>query len=971
MKHKIHPIQRPGPIFFAFLAPMVLYLLVMAITEQPPFGDKALLISDCTHQYYPFFLELRRAIRAGESLQWTWAIGMGTSHIGLIAYYTASPLNLLSVLLPESWLAAYFCLLSPLKMALGSASLAYLLKKIHGKSDWALVLFGCLYAFCSWSTYYFWNVMWLDGLALLPLTVWGTIRLLRDRKHLVYVLSIAATLIINYYVAIFICTFVLLLFICYEFCRWRNLKVLALDFTRIALFTVLAFCLGAIMLAPAADTLLRSTEFYGHNIEIFSTSIISVEEQASAVAAWDDYKSFRALGDPAAKYLIAALKESIPLFYKTLAVIINSTTIPTYTDATMLDPAPPIYFGVCALVLVFLSLVSDKKATREKLAYIFLVGFYLLGLVFNNISFIYHGFHYPAQLPFRFSFVLCFVGICAAYDTWLHHDEVETWRIPVAGVLTAGFLFLSNVFKDNTQRNNTLEIIFIFTATLTLTSYFGKKVKAWTELQNQQPHVKKPKKKKVQTSASKRFSLLPHQQDRIGHIATKIVMVIAIVTEIVSAPARSGNYYKNYDTNIPELDAKRSAIVQMQDELSDTEPFYRTELSEASTLNDGALYGFNSPSIFSSTDNNATTNFLISMGADCTIINNRTYHGINSPVTMLFTGVKYIFCTTDAAAYNPHLEQVDVEMIGGKEDKKLKLYRNTAYLPLGFMVDDALLDLPFEGEQTQGSFNFQNQLFTAATGIEEPVYTIVPDEDWTAVADKDFTSIEKVGPSYILKNSSSEEDGYPAVEFTASKSGTLVVFLDASNLSYVVNQNNAQLFTGLIQDDCQMIAISDVKAGDKISIQIFCGMKAEDAEDTTVEFGIDAAIMDNDLFLQGYEQLNRSTLQLTNATNTKLSGTISCPEGGILYTSIPQDGYWTAYVDGEKVETSKIGNAMLCLNLTAGEHAVEFRYCNKAFVVGCCISGISIVTLIAIHIIQKKKQKKPDGENAAPASSKE
>ena len=56
------------------------------------------------HQYYPFFVEFRRVLRSGGSLVYNWNLGLGVDYLGLIAYYLASPLNLLSVLVPEGML---------------------------------------------------------------------------------------------------------------------------------------------------------------------------------------------------------------------------------------------------------------------------------------------------------------------------------------------------------------------------------------------------------------------------------------------------------------------------------------------------------------------------------------------------------------------------------------------------------------------------------------------------------------------------------------------------------------------------------------------------------------------------------------------------------------------------------------------------------------------------------------------------
>ena len=43
---------------------------------------------------------------------------MGTGYASLFAYYLASPLNLLSVLVPTAWLREFFALLTILKISL-------------------------------------------------------------------------------------------------------------------------------------------------------------------------------------------------------------------------------------------------------------------------------------------------------------------------------------------------------------------------------------------------------------------------------------------------------------------------------------------------------------------------------------------------------------------------------------------------------------------------------------------------------------------------------------------------------------------------------------------------------------------------------------------------------------------------------------------------------------------------------------
>lgn len=55
------------------------------------------------------------------------------------------------------------------------------------------------------------NILWLDGIIFLPLVLWGVQRLM-ERRPLLFILSLTACLITNYYIAYMICIFSALYF---------------------------------------------------------------------------------------------------------------------------------------------------------------------------------------------------------------------------------------------------------------------------------------------------------------------------------------------------------------------------------------------------------------------------------------------------------------------------------------------------------------------------------------------------------------------------------------------------------------------------------------------------------------------------------------------------------------------------------------------------------------------------------------
>jgi uncharacterized membrane protein YfhO len=76
-----------------------------------------------------------------------------------------------------------------------------------------------------------------------------------------------------------------------------------------------------------------------------------------------------------------------------------------------------------------------------------------------------------------------------------------------------------------------------------------------------------------------------------------------------------------------------------------------------------------------------------------------------------------------------------------------------------------------------------------------------------------------------------------------------------------------------------------------------------------------------------------------------------------MYTSIPYDGNWVATVDGETAEITLVGDCMMALALTEGEHTVTFTYRNKAFTTGLMISLLCAAAFAGLIILSRSSPK--------------
>ena len=167
-------------------------LIAMIAEGIYPFGTQQIAIIDMYHQYLPFLSELQDKLQSGGSLFFSWNGGSGSNFWNLIAYYGASPLNLLLAIFPKSLIMEAVTSILLLKIGLAAAFMAVFLRYAYGKGDTGTAVFAVLYALCSYVMAYYWCIMWMDAVMLLPLCMTGLHKLIDEGKFSLYTVSLAS-----------------------------------------------------------------------------------------------------------------------------------------------------------------------------------------------------------------------------------------------------------------------------------------------------------------------------------------------------------------------------------------------------------------------------------------------------------------------------------------------------------------------------------------------------------------------------------------------------------------------------------------------------------------------------------------------------------------------------------------------------------------------------------------------------------
>lgn len=77
--------------------------------------------------------------------------------------------------------------------------------------------------------------------------------------------------------------------------------------------------------------------------------------------------------------------------------------------------------------------------------------------------------------------------------------------------------------------------------------------------------------------------------------------------------------------------------------------------------------------------------------------------------------------------------------------------------------------------------------------------------------------------------------------------------------------------------------------------------------------------------------------------------------GRDLFTTIPYDAGWTVKVDGQRVETYGVADALLAFDVGAGEHTVELSYSTPGLLMGIFISVVCLILLILVVLLTRGK----------------
>ncbi|MGI6745299.1 MAG: Bacterial membrane protein YfhO [Firmicutes bacterium ADurb.Bin300] len=881
---------------FALIAAACTSLIMIVVYfcyDLFPFGNITILRMDLYHQYGPLYAEFYDRIVNGSSFLYSWTTGGGSSFLGNYLNYVSSPFSFLILLFGHKNMPEAIAAIILLKAAAASFTSSYYFGNSQKLKSPATSAFGVLYACSGFFIAYYWNVMWLDGFYLLPLVALGIEKLINERKMKLYYLSLVLAALTNFYMAYMLAIFSVLYFFAYYFGRHTLNDTY---FGKLASVSKDKAPLKRLLIK--IGRFFRNSRFLDSGVRFAFTSLGALLSCAFLLVPL--YYILNAC---------SATSDSWPQNWKTYFSVFDFLSNHlAYLNPTIRssgeDVLPNIYCGVLPLLLLPLYLFSKKTSVREKAADITLLGVFFASFYLNKLNFIWHGFHFPNDLPYRFSNMYSFLLLILAFKAYKSLKEFTGRQILGAGVAVILFSVLVQEIGSKNFTELTLWITIAFAGIYVST-------------------------------------LCMLRDKRYPAYAVAALLLCAVCAEYTVA---NTNHY-SMDQSKQSYTGDYDDFVAVKDMLDKQEgnDRYRMELTKIRARMDPAWYGYNGVSTFSSMAYEKVSNLHYHLGLYSNYINSHTYNP-QTPVYNAMFALKYL--VDNSSKISNHNLYTEVASYG-----TFKAYRNNYYLPIAFRTDS---NLSFWVHDDNNPFANQNSFIENATGVPEVLKNIAAFDAQYSDIDY-FTDEEFATGNFYYNKTEGVGEGTVTMSFIVPETQNTYIYLRSSSSSVKaidISSDYGYFASQAIDTKPYVFDLGIREAGEtlKVKIPITGGNSGV--------LYLHVAGLDMEAFSLAYDMLREDSLNVTSFEDTKITGDINVSADGILYTSISYDEGWSVFIDGERVYSGnyiKSADALLGVPITAGYHTVEFKYSPRGMVIGAAISILTVGIAVLFYLLTKLK----------------
>jgi len=908
-----------------FFIPLGIMLLIYMVRGIHPLGNGTVLVLDLNGQYVYFYEALREFIYGDTSLLYSFSRALGGEFMGIYAYYLASPLSWLVSLFPLGRIQEALLFIFLLKTGLCGATFGwYLHKTVPDFNKTYVRIFSTMYALCSYAVVHQHNSMWIDALIWLPVLTFAIENLIKNGKYKLFIVSLAVTVMSNYYIGYMVCFYVALYFF-YYMAAHRDSNPRGESFHFIKSLGRIGAC-SAVALGISAVLILGAYYSLGFGKSTFSTA---------------DFSFF-------ARFTLA------DLFVKFL---------PGAFDTVSPSGLPMLYCGTLTLILLPFYYLRHDISVREKLCSTLFIAVFVMSFIINPVDIVWHGFQKPNWLNYRYSFMLCFFLLVLAHKAMMGIQKQKSSVVFTVGTV---LLFAVMILEKFEYKSFVLDeyglvpgkldpfrtIWFTVIMLVSLCAILHLIIRTEEE------------------APRRRYSAILLIVVCAEIFANGLIMTTSLDMDVGYSTYSSYNSYTNTVREIAEK-------VQESDD-----SFYRMEKTRSRKNNDNMALNMRGLSLSTSTLNSETIAFIKLMGYVGR--SHRAKYVMGTPVNDSLLGIKYVLSEKNVSESRSdyhetraiHAMLEELYTVYAETDEYVA-FQNPYALSIAFCVSDSIKEFAFYDSFDEKGYEMPfesspierlNSLATALMGAEERIELFVPIEVFTGC--RDIVNKEENTVTYYGRS----DEGDTAVTFLGEMPTDGYVFfyapIDSSDEPKIhVNDKAFGDFAHASSrrggtDSTRIKTLGHFSEGESIELSLII-------EDSAVTMEADCNMLyylDLEKFEAVMNQLASQQLDIQSYTEDSFRGVVSTSEAiTSMLTTIPYDEGWRIYVDGEQVDIFNAANGLVAFDISGiGEHDIRMIYRPKIIMLGAWVSLGSLLLFVGIatleYLINRKNKKETPRE---------
>ena len=920
-------------VLIVFTVAIATGIVIYKKKEISPYGSNDILSIDLWGQYFPMYRKFALDHGFSEAM-YNWSGALGFNNWVQNAFYTRSIFLIPFGLVPLAKCITYIDIAALLRFGLGAAA-CQLYAEYKFKSKSPLIMVASVgYGLCSYATAFIMQFMWTDGLFLAPLVLLGLEKMMNGKSPLMYVIMLALTIYTNFYTGFGVCLFTGFYFIAEWFkreytdengkklCGKANIKARLALFGRFSLYSVIGGLLTAFIILPTLKGL-------------------SITESANEGRF--DFKQW----------------------YHTLAENI-SAMLPT-TPASLEYGVANIAVGLFAFILIPLYFMNTEIKPKDKLLTGGFLGVLYAGLNYNPMDWLFNGFHFPNQLPGRWSFLFSFAIAIVASNGIAKRNGIKLTSIIASMIIAMFFTGYAKFGNPSQEKLDKLsywnELIIVFAILMAFSIIFGYFSQYMDKQAEKLAKTAETEDKKLSEKEEKSAKLYKAKAGglRFCAFATSLLLSVAMTEEIcrnnvnVATSDNGGILVSDMDTFIKVSESLYKYGTKYD---SGKNEFYRIEVNDGWTFNTSMIGDFKGIGYYGSTLNHEVYDLLRDMGNRIYANNVSTVYNNSSLFQNSLFGIKYII---DRGRYFESRSGKGYELVDTNPD--CLVWENKTPFPIAFSASREILTAQITPDNVQ-AVNDQNDLLNKICGSETNVFEHIDPADFT----NDNADIDTSNGIWMYHDFTRIDENLPVTVTW------LYIVQDDMPIYLEHNFNGGQLtVNGNIFDlgSEKFRCIGSYAPGTELRIEYITDDIGRGS------FGLDLYRFNMDKWNSIYDSVKANGLEVSSFKNTKIKGSLNASEAGLVMTSIPQDGGWTVYVDGKKTSNFKVLGTLIGFNVGAGNHDIEFKYHVPLFKAGFLLTLLALAALVLCLRIRKgggikfkKKEKVSENHEKADEAEK-